>query len=256
VYLDLSPAVDRVRNALSERGLDRIAAAIPPTVDGRVPLVESDALVKAQGGVRLLKAVAIVLPILALLCLAGSVALSRPWRRGLVRASIGVIVAMLLLVAALGIGRTAYLDALSQGTLPREASADIFDTVVGLLRTGLRVVVVAAVLVALATFVAGMPVGRAATSAWGRFATDTRVAWVARRSRALMLGVGGIGGIVLLAASPLTGGLVLVVLIVVGGLCAAIAAIASQAGDAVPDDLRPDDEHEHGRDHGVVGGHP
>jgi hypothetical protein len=252
VYLDLSPAVDRVRNALSERGLDRIAAAIPPTVDGRVPLMESDALVKAQGGVRLLKAVAIVLPLLALLCLAGSVALSRPWRRGILRAAIGVVVAMLLLVAALGVGRSAYLDALSQGTLPREASADIFDALVALLRTGLRLVVLVAVLVALGTFLAGMPVGRAATTAWGRLATDTRVAWVARRSTTLMLGIGGIGGLVLLAASPLTGGVVLVVLLVVGGLCAAVAAIASRAGEPVADDLRPDD----GSEHGVVGGHP
>ena len=193
-------------------------------MDGQIPLVQSDALVKAQGGVRLLKAVAIVLPLLALLCLAGSVALSRPWRRGLLRAAIGVVVAMLLLVAALGVARSAYLDALSAGTLPREASADIFDSVVALLRTGLRVVVVVAVLVALATFVAGMPLGRAATSAWGRLATDTRVGWVARHSRALMLTIGGIGGLVLLIASPLTGGVVLVVLLVVGGLCAAIAA--------------------------------
>src|SRR4051794_12073372 len=38
VYLDLSAAVDRVRSGLQQRGLDRIAAAIPPTVDGRIVL--------------------------------------------------------------------------------------------------------------------------------------------------------------------------------------------------------------------------
>jgi hypothetical protein len=241
VYLDLSPAVDRVRTALADRGLDRIAAAIPASVDGQIELVQSDALVQAQGGVRLLKGIAILLPVLALLCLAGSVALSRPWRRGLLRAAIGLVVAMLVLVAALAVARSAYLDALGDDTLPRAASADIFDTVVTLLRTGLRLVVVAAVLIAIATILAGMPLGRVATSAWSRFATDARTAWVAAHRRALMLTTGAIGGLVLLSASPLTGGVVLIVLLVVAGLCGVIAAVASQAGHAVTGSLGPDE---------------
>ena len=52
------------RPALQERGLTRIAAAIPPSVDGEIKLVQSEGLVSAQRGVRLLKAVAIVLPLL------------------------------------------------------------------------------------------------------------------------------------------------------------------------------------------------
>ena len=98
VYLDLSPAVDRIKAGLQERGLTRIAAAIPPSVDGRIKLVQSPALADAQSGIKLLKAVAIVLPLLALLCLAGSVWLARQRRRGLLRAAIGVALAMLLLV--------------------------------------------------------------------------------------------------------------------------------------------------------------
>jgi hypothetical protein len=47
VYLDLGAAVDRVRQGLQERGLDRLAAAIPPDVDGRVTLLQSDGLVKS-----------------------------------------------------------------------------------------------------------------------------------------------------------------------------------------------------------------
>ena len=136
VYLDLSPAVDRIKTGLQERGLTRIAAAIPPSVDGRIKLVESPALVQAQNGVKLLKAVAIVLPLLALLCLAGSVLLARQRRRGLLRAAIGVALAMLLLVAALGVARSAYLDALGQGALPRDAASDIFDTLAVFLRNG------------------------------------------------------------------------------------------------------------------------
>ncbi len=118
VYLDLSAAVDRVRGALQERGLDRVASAIPPTVDGRIELFQSEGLVSAQRGVRLLKAVAIVLPLLALLCLVGSVFLARQRRRGVLRAGIGLAVAMLLLIAALAVARSAYLDALVRGRAP------------------------------------------------------------------------------------------------------------------------------------------
>ena len=65
VYLDLSSRDrPRARRAAGARA-DRIADAIPPTVDGQVALFSSDALAKAQRGVRLLKALAIVLPILA-----------------------------------------------------------------------------------------------------------------------------------------------------------------------------------------------
>ena len=63
------------------------------------------ALVDAQRGVRLLKAVAIILPILALLCLVGSVLLARDrGGAGSCAPAIGVAVAMLLLIAALAVG--------------------------------------------------------------------------------------------------------------------------------------------------------
>jgi len=71
VYLDLGAAVDRVRQRLQDAGLDRLAAAIPSDVDGQVPLLSSDAFVKARKGVHLIEGLAIVLPILALLCLGG-----------------------------------------------------------------------------------------------------------------------------------------------------------------------------------------
>ena len=52
VYLDLGAVVDRVRQGLQERGLDRLAAAIPASVDGRVTLLQSEGLVKAREGDR------------------------------------------------------------------------------------------------------------------------------------------------------------------------------------------------------------
>ena len=252
LYLDLSPVVDRVKTALNDRGMSRIAAAIPPTVDGKVELLHSSAFADARQGVRWLRTMAIFLPLLALVCLAGSVWLAASRRRGLLRAGIGVAVAMVLLIAALAVARSLYLDALGQGALPRDAASGIFDTLVALLRDGVRVVVVVALLVALLTYLAGLPLANLMRRVWG---SEQRT-WVARHQRTLMLVVGGLGLLVLIAWSPLTGGVVLVTLLAVAILCGLIALLGLESRDAVAEELRADDEEEHGHDHGVVGGHP
>lgn len=212
VFLDLSPVVDRVKTALQERGLDRLASAIPPTVDGRVTLLQSEGFVKARRGVDLLQGLVIVLPILALLCLAGHVALSRPRRRGLLRVGLGLIVTALLLLVALGIGRSLYLDAIDQQVLPREAAADIFDALVGLLRTAVRLVVIVAVVVALLALVLGRTEALAARSraALGGLASNRGVGWVAEHRALLQGAVVALGAIVLVSWDPPTAGLVLI----------------------------------------------
>jgi hypothetical protein len=228
VYLDLGAIVDRVRQALQERGLDRLAAAIPPSVDGRVTLLQSEGLVKAREGVDLIESLTIVLPILALLCLAGHVALSRPRRRGLLRVGLGLIVTSLILVAAAGLGRSAYLDAIDQNVLPREAAADIFDALIGLLRTGIRVIVVVAVLVALLALVLGRTDAIAARSrgALRGLAGGRQVGWVAEH-RALLQGAAvALGAIVLFSWDPPTAGVVLITAVLVVAAVAVIAAIA------------------------------
>jgi hypothetical protein len=231
VFLDLGPAVQRVRDGLEERGLERLAAAIPPTVDGRVTLLQSEGFVKARDGVDLLERLTIVLPILALLCLAGHVALSRPRRRGLLRVGLGLIVTALLLLALVGIARSAYLDAIDQEVLPREAAGDIFDALIGLLRTGVRVVAIAAVVLALLALVLGRAGDLAERSrgALRGLATDRRVGWVAEH-RGLLQGIAvALGALVLLSWDPPTAGLVLIDAALVAGAVALIAAIAGAA---------------------------
>jgi hypothetical protein len=227
VYLDLSPAVQRVKDALNERGLTRIADAIPPTVDGRIELVQSSAIADAQRYTKLLKASAIVLPILALLSLIGSALLTKPWRRGIMHAAIGVVISMVLLIALVAIGRSAYLDALGNGALPRDAASDIFDQVSGFLRHGVRIVAIVAVAVAVVMLIAGLPLRRYAEKGWEAFATDERTTWIGEHERNLMIGVGAAAGLFLLFWSPLTGGKVVLLLIIAGALLAAIAAISA-----------------------------
>lgn len=228
VYLDLGAIVDRVRQGLQERGLDRLAAAIPPTVDGRVTLLQSEGLVKARKGVDLIESLTIVLPILALLCLAGHVFWSRPRRRGLLRVGIGLIVTALILIAAAGLGRTAYLDAIDQNVLPREAAADIFDALIGLLRTGVRVIVVVAVVVALLALVLGRTGAIAARTrgAARGLASGRHIGWVAEHRTLLQGLVVALGAVVLFSWDPPTAGVVLVTAALVVAAIALIAAVA------------------------------
>jgi hypothetical protein len=241
VYLDFGAAVDRVRQGLQERGLDRLAAAIPPSVDGRVTLLQSEGFVKARKGVDLIEGLAIVLPILALLCLAGHVALSRPRRRGLLRVGLGLIVTALLLLAAAGIARSAYLDAINQAVLPREAAADIFDALIAWLRDGLRIIAIAAVVVALLALVLGRADAVVARSrgALRGVASSRGVGWVAEHRGLLQGAAVALGALVLLSWDPPTAGLVLIDAVLVIAAVALIAAIAGaasrgRAGAAAP----------------------
>jgi hypothetical protein len=231
VYLDLGPAVDRVRTGLQDRGLDRLAAAIPPDVDGRVTLLQSEGFVTARSAVDLLESLVIVLPILALACLAGHVAIARPRRRGLLRVGLGLIVTALLLLALVGILRSAYLDAIDSEVLPREAAADIFDALVELLRTGLRVVAIVAVVVALLALVLGRAdvIADGSRRALRGVASSRGAGWVAEH-RGLLQGVAvALGALVLLSWDPPTAGLVLIDAALVLGAVALIAAIAGAA---------------------------
>jgi hypothetical protein len=239
VFLDLGPVVDRVRPGLGERGLDRLASAIPPTVDGRITLLKSEAFVKAQNGVDLLQGLAIVLPILALLCLTGHVAMSRPRRRGVLRVGLGLIVTAFVLLALVGVGRSLYLSAIDQEVLPRAAASDIFDALIGLLRTALRVVVVLALVLALVAFLIGRT--GAITARLGRLAADRRLGWIAEH-RAMLQGAAlGIGALVLFSWDPPTARVVLIDAALVAAAVALIAALARSpaAGDARSPELAP-----------------
>lgn len=228
VQLDLGDGVERVRQALSERGLDRIADAIPASVDGRITLLESQGLVKARGAVDLLESLTILLPILALLCLAGHVALSVPRPRGLLRVGLGLIVTVLLLLALAGVGRSAYLDAIDREVLPRDAAADIFDALVALLRAGLRAVAIVSVALALLALVIGRRERLVAgtRSVARSVATGRRLGWVAEHRGGLQGAAIGLGALALLSWDPPTGGLVLIDALLVGAAVALIAALA------------------------------
>jgi hypothetical protein len=217
VYLDLSAAVDRVKQRLRDRGFERIADAIPPTVDGKIPLLTSDGFGTARKGINLLKHLSVLLPLLALLALGGHVLLADSRRRGLLHVALGIALTGLLLLAAVGVGRSAYLGAIDHNVLPKQAAADIFDALISFFRSVLRLAVIAAVVLALLSLLAGKPLRRAAESAGprlraagDRLAAHPATTWLAEHRAAAQWSVVLVGGLVLVAWDNPTAGVVLV----------------------------------------------
>ena len=239
VFLDLSPAVDRIKERLTERGLDRIAAAIPPTVDGQIPLFTSDGFSTARKGINLIKGLSILLPILALLCFAGYVLMARPRRRGFLHIALGLAVTGLLLLAAVGVARSAYLGAIDQNVLPRQAASDIFDALIALFRTILRITVIAAIVLAVLSLLAGKPARTAAAAtgprlraAAARVADDPRTAWLAEHRGIVQWGVVLLGGLVLVAWDNPTAWVVLIDAALIA-LAVWLIAVLARSGRAV-----------------------
>ncbi len=153
VSLDLGNVQAKVKQALDKRGIT-IFDKVPTANGTSFVLFESDQLVKAQGWIRTLNRLAYLLPVLSVLCYAGGILLSANRRRGLVRAAVGLAVAMSLLLVGVALGRDQYLNAL-RSSIPRAAAANAYDAVTAFPLGTTRVVLLVSVIIALVAIAAG-----------------------------------------------------------------------------------------------------
>ncbi len=153
VVLNLGPLITQVKQQLVAHGLT-IANNIP-SVNPTFPLFAAPNLSKAQTGYRLLLTLKWVLPFLSLVLLAVGVYIGRNRRRWLIGAALGVSGSMLVLAIALLIARAIYLNSVPQTVLPSDAAAVLYDTLVRFIRQGLRVLLVAGLVVAAGAFLTG-----------------------------------------------------------------------------------------------------
>jgi hypothetical protein len=148
--------------------------------------------------VRLLKTLAIALPLLVLALIAAAIALSQRRRRTLLQASLGIAASMAVLGALLTIGRSIYLDQIVGPNLPRDAASAFYEVLVHYLRLGLRIVAGVALLVAAGAWLTGPYKSAVAIRGW--FGSGTRWAqgetgvaatpfghWVGANKRALRI---------------------------------------------------------------------
>ena len=152
VTLDLAPLEAVAKQDLVARGLT-IAAKIP-IVHKTFPLFPSKNLTKAQGLYRLINDLKIVLPILTLVLLGLGVLAARGHRRALIGAALGFAASMLALGAGLAIARALYLNSVP-ASASTDAAAAAFDILVRFIKTALRTLLVAGLIVAVGAFFTG-----------------------------------------------------------------------------------------------------
>jgi len=153
ITLNIGPIVAAVQQRLVDRGFE-LAANIPE-VDQTFVLAESDAITQAQGFYGTLNTLGMWLPIITLVLFVIGVVLARDRRRALVKGALGIAAAMVVLGVALTLTRMWYVETTPADILSAEAAGGVFDTLVRFLRTSLRALAVAALVVALAAFMAG-----------------------------------------------------------------------------------------------------
>ncbi|MFL5891923.1 MAG: hypothetical protein ACJ75I_04200, partial [Solirubrobacterales bacterium] len=155
VEIALAPVLDRVEKRLHDRGITLFDRVPPGTIPANFVILDSKQLKQAQGGVKLLKALAIALPVLVLVLFAAAIGLSQRRRRTLLQASLGLAASMAVLGILLTIGRSIYLDQIAGPNLPRDAATAFYEILVHYLRLGLRIVAGVALLVAAAAYLSG-----------------------------------------------------------------------------------------------------
>ena len=153
ITVDLSKVEATVKQKLDAQGIT-VFDKVPAVKGLNYVLFQSNDLVRIQRLVKFLDKLAIVLPIITLLCFAGVVALTRNRRKGLVRAAGGLALSMALILVLIAVGRNQYITGLKPPQSPEAASA-VIDTVTSNLRAAVRIILIVAALVAVFAVVAG-----------------------------------------------------------------------------------------------------
>ncbi|GGR01526.1 hypothetical protein [Kitasatospora griseola] len=186
VSLDLAPVIAQVKDRLVANGVG-LAAKIPEVHTDFV-LVQSDAVKKAQTGLRLLDLAGFWVPVLAVLCAVGGILLAVRHRRATVTTALAMAVAAGLLGIGLTVFRALYLDKLP-ADVDQAAAAAIYDTLVRYLRAAVRMLLALGIVIALAVWLTGS--GRRA--GWVRQLWQAGLGAVRRAAERIGLRLGPVG---------------------------------------------------------------
>lgn len=155
VTLDLSAVLFQIRKLLDQRGITIFDNIPINKLALRFELFDASALSSAQSGVNLLNKLIYILPLLLFSFLGAAILLSSNRRRTIIRWGIGVTIAASVFALAVAVGRGFYLDSVTTRSLPRDALAATWDTLIRFLRGALRALMVTGLLVAFITWLTG-----------------------------------------------------------------------------------------------------
>lgn len=187
VTLNLGPFISQVKDKLVAQGIT-IANKIP-RVDRTITLFQSKDITKAQSGYRLLNTLGDWLPAIALAIGGVGVYVTRRHRRALIGLTLGIAGSMLVLGLGLTIGRAVYLNQVPTDVLPHDAAAVLYDTLIRFLRNSLRLVGLAAIIVAIGAFF----VGGSVTATRSRKAVVGGIGWLREKSESAGVRTGPVG---------------------------------------------------------------
>jgi hypothetical protein len=225
VTIDLSQVEVDVKKKLDAKGIT-VFDKVPAVKGLDFVLFQSKDLVKVQKVTKLLNDLAIVLPIITLLCLAASVVLARNRRRGLVRAAAGLAISMAAVLVVMAVARHQYLSGLSSNQSVA-ANQAVIDTVTATLRLGLRIILGVAALIAVVALLAGNRRLRAWASRGDRPDNPVHI-FVVRHRKSLQWGFVGLALLVLVVWSEPT---TLVAVVVVAISLVLIGLVGFYGGD-------------------------
>ena len=186
VTIGLGPFITTIKQDLSARGFTVVNSL--PAINPTFTLFSAKYLVRAQTAYRYINDLKIVLPILTLLLLGAGIYVARSHRRALIGAGLGFAASMLVLGAGLAIFRGIYLGSVPD-SLPADAAAALFDTLVRFIREALRALLVLGLIVAAGAFLTGPSV----TAVRTRHALTSGIAWIRQSGERAGLRTGPVG---------------------------------------------------------------
>jgi hypothetical protein len=244
ITIDLGKVEVAVKKDLEAKGIT-VFKRVPAVKGLNYVLFQSNDLVRIQKLVKFLNKLAVVLPIITLLCFAGAVVLTKNRRRGLARAGIGLALSMGLILVVIAVARNQYLAGVKPPQSPQAASA-VIDTVTTNLRDAVRLILILAAVVAIVALAAGnswvrAKVGDLRKPGW---ATGGPVHdFVARHRQALQWAVLALGLLILVIWSnptTLVAIVVVVITLVVVGLVGLFAGRGPRPATTGPSGSGPE----------------
>ncbi|MEU9300822.1 hypothetical protein [Streptomyces sp. NPDC048269] len=246
IVLDIGTLTDQIKQRLVDAGFEKASGI--PEVDKQIPLLQVDKLNQAQNTMRLLNVVGVWLPVVVLALAALAIWAAPAHRVWLLATGVGLFVMMLLLLVGLAVARRIYLDSVPPATLPPDAAAVVYDTMVRFLRESARTLLVLSVITVVAAYLYGP--GRGArvvrkaagrtTGAAGRslahlgLRTGSTGRWLDGHRAWTTGAVIGAGGLALLLWNHPTPGVVALVFGIVVLLLALLGVLAAAPGGDEP----------------------
>jgi hypothetical protein len=183
IAINLSPALNNLISSANSHGVT-LFNPIRSVSQGNAlnfTIVSKQQVSKFSGLFNLIVKLKWLVPIIALVLAILAVALAMEHRKTLLRVAVGVALVTLLLLAALSLGRVTFLNEAAAGGFNRQASGAVWDTILRFLKTDLRWMLLASVLVALGAWLAGP----ARYAVWIRSTCATGGRWVGAQAHAL-----------------------------------------------------------------------